>query len=68
MWVIVWVSTICTECAPVIQNGFQTELQCQKYRVLAQGSSGPYWDMKGKCVPERQTWPSDFPADQTHRG
>jgi hypothetical protein len=66
MWVIVWVSTICTECPPVIQKGFQTELECQRNRVMRK--RGDYWDMNGKCVPERQTWPRDFPADHRHRG
>jgi hypothetical protein len=59
---------VCTQCDPVIQKGFQTELQCQRYRVQVQGRSGQYWDMQGKCVPERSTWPKDFMDDRTHRG
>jgi len=66
MWVVVWVSTLCAVCEPIVDKPrFATELQCLRYRVAVRDV---HWDAKGKCVPERRAWPRDFPADQTYRG
>ena len=65
MWFVVWVSTLCADCAPIKDGPFLTELACLRWRLAARDL---HWDMKGSCMPERRMWPPDFPADQTHRG
>jgi hypothetical protein len=59
MWWIIWISTICTECPPLVKGPYRTELECQRVRVFG---SGGYWDMKGKCT--RQPYPD---VDPKHR-